>query len=334
MSNEFETFKSLVDSSERLENLSRRSLLAGGLAVGLVTADMALTDHLQAERSRVQIAEVSDDETREKFPHSAWLVVPGFKMGWDDSRAIAEKLTPSMSERGRVAYMGYSNQGLNLNEIKYNLDAFVEKEDIHELYLYGHSFGGMVALELASHMQKNTDIDCSTLLQDSSPSSREDVKARAELNTLTLLNTLNIPIPTCGRAVFELGERTVNKHERTFSDIYHQTVEQLRPGAPSSRLIRTEAAYIQHFDAREFSLRPNTNVAMLANMADETINISSATHHWSDLLKDAFKEVLWTNGARPAHASPFWNQGIYNQKILTAQQTLLPLYTKRYTNYY
>ena len=334
MSNEFAEFQTEYESAQNLERFSRRSLFLGGAALAGVVADVTLTNHLQRERSRVEIAEISDDETRERFPNNLWLIAPGFKMGWDDSRRIAESLEPTMRQRGRIAYIGYSNKGLDTYELKTRVNSYIEQEDIQKVYLYGHSFGGMVATELAHHLQRDTDVDSALIALDSSPSSQFDVKAKAELHFLSLLENLHVPIPTAGRAAYELGERTVNKDERSLSDIWHQSLEQLYPGAPSSQLIKSEAAYIEHFDPREFPLASRTDVAMLANMADETVNISSATKHWSEYLKDAFKEVYWTNGARPAHASPFWNEEIYNHKLKILQATLLPLGYYRYRKFY
>lgn len=329
-----EQFHSDHDAAERIGKFSRRTLFVGGAALAGVYADMAMTDHLQRERSRVQIAEVSDDETREKFPHDLWLVLPGFKMSWDDSRRIAESLEPSMRERGRIAYAGYSNNGLHMPEIKREVDTFLEREDIKQLFIYGHSFGGMVGSEVAHHIQNETDVDCQRGLLDSSPSSVLDVKQKLQIDTLTLLDRLNIPIPTCGRAVFEGGERLFNKNERTYNQIYHQTRDELLPGAPSSRLIRSEGAYIHDFNIREFPLATDTDICMLANMGDETVNIPSAISHWSSELKQAFRDVLWTNGARPAHASPFWNPKIYNNLVLQYENEYMPTHQRLYKRYF
>ena len=334
MSMNHERFNSDYDAAERIGKFSRRTLFIGGAALAGVYADMAVADHLQQERSRVQVAEISDDETREKFPHDLWLVLPGFKMGWDDSRRIAESLSPSMRERGRIAYAGYSNKGLHLPEIKREVDTFLECEDIKRLFIYGHSFGGMVGSEIAHHIQNETDVDCNIGLLDSSPSSVRDVRQKLQIETLALLDRLNIPIPTCGRAMFEGGERITNKDERSWGEVYHQTAAELVPGAPSSRLIRTEGAYIHDFDIREFPLSSDTNICMLANIEDETVNISSAISHWSSELKKAFRDVLWTNGAQPAHASPFWNPKIYNTLVLQYENKYMPTHRRPYKRYY
>lgn len=332
MSNEFEEFASHIQSAERVEEISRRALIRCGLAATALTADLYTTDIIQNTRNYVQVAKTHDtmDST---YRYESWMVLPGFKMSWEDSRRIANSLAPTMLERGHVSYVGYSNEGLDVDEVVESIDTFAKKEKIRKLHLYGHSFGGMVSKEVAEQLASHSNIEVDAIAFDSTPSAYEDIYEKAEVDFLSGCYEAQLSIPTTLRGMLEIGERTVNKHERTWRQVLEQSLRELTPGAPSSKLILSEASYIRNYNPAGHPVDPSTKFGMLANMEDKTVNISSATQHWSDILQGAFGPVEWTRGAKPAHASPFWNQEIYNRQFRQAQARLLPYDRNRYIPY-
>lgn len=332
MSRELEQFQHEISTARRINKLSRRRFSQLTLAMGCLAMDRYVANKLQEERSVTTITELEHEEAHVNFPNAAWLVLPGFKMGWDDSRLIASKLSEPMSRRGRIAYMGYSNEGFDIDEVKHEVTDFTEKQGIENLYIFGHSFGGMVAKEVASYLKDRSGAKVDLIVADSSPSSRYVVRDGLQLNVLASMHTAQLPLPLMARGSFEIGERAFNKHERTWAQVYHQSREQLLPTAPSSLLIKSQAQYINRYDINAHPLAPSTKVAMIANMADETVNISRATKEWADACGDQFEGVCWTH-ARPAHASPQWNPDEYGRYLSLISSIHLPLESNDYDRF-
>lgn len=316
-------FSANLSAIERLQ-LSRRKLLGMGLAGLAIAADLKITEEVQAVRDHTHIAEISTPEAQENHPSSSWLLLPGFNTSWEGSRWIASSLQDTMEERGRVSYLGYSNKGLDIDEVKDSVETYVRNENLENVYLYGHSFSSMVALEVAEHLKKSTNVHIPLFTPDSSPSSEVDIYERKELDLLSLSYKNGFKITSALRGCMGLAERTANKNERTWREVVSQSLEDLLPGAASSALMQSQANYISNFRLKDHELPYETAVAMLANVNDETVNISQATAAWEDFCGLQFGGVYWTTGAKPAHASPNWNSKLYSLRLQAIQERFLP----------
>jgi hypothetical protein len=165
------------------------------------------------------------------------------------------------------------------------------------------------------------------ILMDCTPYSRFDVLDRTMFEGVVLSYEAGYQVPSVLRGSFELGERIVHKHERSWRTVIEQSMEQLSPLAVSSALIQSESAYIYHFEGRRFVGRlGGARIAWMGNPADKTINYSTARRSWLVNFKDNFlTNNLVTAGALPAHASPQWNPAVYQPLIEGLEDTHFPL---------
>ena len=315
---------------------SRRSFLIGSAAAAVVAADLSFTRVIQSQRDQTRLLPLDDDRARAQFPNDRWVLFPGYKTSWEEGLWILNSLRPALSRRAQMAVMGYSNRGLDINNVVAAMNRYVDNFRLEKLYFYDHSFGGMVAIEVAARL-RDRGIPVELVVLDSSPSSRFDVQDQRMFDGVVLLYEAGVRVPISVRGTYELGERIVHKNERTWSQIVDQTLEQLSPLAPSSELIQSESSYIYHFDLTRFRLSlGDTKVVFAGNPGDGVVDYPRARAGWALGLPDNVVSVDYvTEGALPAHASPQWNPGIYQGILTTVQREYVPLARgggwKRYT---
>jgi len=323
----------MTEDSERLlryahgiKGMSRRSFLVGS-AFGLaLAADLFLPRRIQEEREELQILPVEDSEAARRFPRTRWIIFPGYKTSWEEGSWIANSLQPALGQRGQISVLGYSNRGLNIANIVAALNRYVRIFQVETLSFYGDSFGGMVAIEVASQL-RGLGIDVELIILDSSPHSRTDVLDQAVFEGVVFLYDAGYRVPTVLRGGYELGERIVNKNERSWQQVMNQTLEQLSPFAPSSVLIQSQSSYIFHYNVTRFQgTLGDTKIAFIGNPNDGTVNYSTARPGWAEAFPDNLVSADYvTEGALPAHASPQWNPLIYQSIVVALQDEFLPL---------
>ncbi|WP_026266891.1 thioesterase domain-containing protein [Arthrobacter sp. 131MFCol6.1] len=310
-----------------LKRVSRRSFLIGAGSASLLAADMLFTQRVQAERRASRILEVPDDVAERYYPHASWILFPGYKTSWEEALWILNALRGSLNKRGQLAAVGYSNEGLDIDEVVIAVIEHVRAHNLTTLYFYGHSFGGMVATQVAARLRELHGVEVAFILLDSSPSSRHDVLDQSWFEGVVLLYESGFRFPTVLRGGYELGERMLHKNERSWGQVVDQTLEQLSPIAPSSVLIQSESAYIYHFEASRFIGKlGETKMAFIGNPRDKTVDYETARDTWSLSFKaNMASDDLRTDGARPEHASPGWSPFIYRPIIEKLQDGLFPL---------
>ena len=310
-----------------LKRVSRRSFLIGAGSASLLAADMLFTQRVQAERRVSRILEVPDDVAERYYPHASWILFPGYKTSWEEALWILNALRGSLNKRGRLAAVGYSNEGLDIDEVVIAVIEHVRAHNLTTLYFYGHSFGGMVATQVAARLRELHGVEVAFILLDSSPASRHDVLDQSWFEGVVLLYESGFRFPTVLRGGYELGERMLHKNERSWGQVVDQTLEQLSPIAPSSVLIQSESAYIFHFEASRFVGKlGETKMAFIGNPRDKTVDYETARDTWSLSFKtNMVSDDLRTDGARPEHASPGWSPFIYRPIIEKLQDDLFPL---------
>ena len=303
------------------------SFLIGAGSASLLAADMLFTQRVQAERRVNRILEVPDDVAERYYPHASWILFPGYKTSWEEALWILNALRGSLNKRGQLAAVGYSNEGLDIDEVVIAVIEHVRAHNLTTLYFYGHSFGGMVATQVAARLRELHGVEVAFILLDSSPASRHDVLDQSWFEGVVLLYESGFRFPTVLRGGYELGERMLHKNERSWGQVVDQTLEQLSPIAPSSVLIQSESAYIYHFEASRFVGKlGETKMAFIGNPRDKTVDYETARDTWSLSFKtNMVSDDLRTDGARPEHASPGWSPFVYRPIIEKLQDDLFPL---------
>jgi pimeloyl-ACP methyl ester carboxylesterase len=303
----------LLAEAAALKRFSRRGFLAGAGSAGLLAADMLLTREVQSQRRTDRILPVADQFADAYYPDASWFLFPGYKTSWEEAQWILNSLRGSLNKRARLAAVGYSNQGLNIDDVVIALIEYVRAEKLTKLFFYGHSFGGMVATQVAARLREIHGVEAQFIVLDSSPYSKHDVLDQSWFDGVVFLYERGFRFPSTLRGGYELGERVIHKDERSWRQILDQTLEQLSPIAPSSVLIQTESAYIYHFDGTRFAGKlGNTKMAYIGNPRDRTVRYQTAAEAWAVAFKDNMVSTdLQTTGAAPAHASPGWNPNMY-----------------------
>jgi pimeloyl-ACP methyl ester carboxylesterase len=312
---------------DRLRTISRRAFLAGSIGAGLLAVDMIATRAIQEQRRQTVMLTTNDDDARRRFPGTSWVLFPGYKTSWEEAQLIITLLAPSLGERGQLAALGYSNNGLDIDQVVAAIRQHAAKRNLNELHFYGHSFGGMLAVEVASRLLRAGGLQIGAIVLDSTPASKFDVKDQTWFEGVVELYELGFRVPTLLRGGYELGERIINKHERTWTQIVDQALEQLTPLAPSSVLIQTESEYIYNWDATRFMGQlGRVQMGFIGNPADQTVDYAAARARWERYFPDNLvSSSLQTTGAFPAHASPEWSALVYNSVLGKLLPQLLPL---------
>lgn len=317
----------LLAEAAALKRFSRRSFLAGAGASGLLAADMLVTREVQSQRRTTRILSVADDFADAYYPDASWFLFPGYKTSWEEAQWILNTLRGSLNKRARLAAVGYSNLGLNVSEVVAAIADYVAAEKITKLFFYGHSFGGMLATQVAARLLALQGLQVQFILLDSSPYSAHDVLDQSWFDGVVFLYESGVRFPSTLRGGYELGERIIHKDERSWRQILNQTLEQLSPIAPSNVLVQTESAYIYHFEGRQFAGQLGTaRMAYLGNPKDATVDYETASETWAVVYKDNMvSSSLQTTGAVPAHASPGWNPQIYRPLVTGLLDEYFPL---------
>ncbi|OFI38450.1 Tat pathway signal protein [Arthrobacter sp. SW1] len=317
----------ILRQAAQLKDISRRSFLIGAGASGLLATDMFITRRIQAERRITKILTVDDDVAEAYVPDASWILFPGYKTSWEEAQWILNSLRGALRQRGRLAAVGYSNLGLEVDEVTDAVVRYVREQKLSKLYFYGHSFGGMLATEVATRLREWHGIKVELILLDSSPYSKYDVLDQSWFDGVVFLYESGFRVPSVLRGGYELGERVVHKNERSWRQIWDQTLEQLTPIAPSSVLIQSESAYIYHYDATRFADRlGETKMAFIGNPRDGTVNYETARAGWARTFrKNMLSTDRRTDGALPPHASPQWNPFVYRPIVEELQNELVPL---------
>ncbi|MEV8150326.1 thioesterase domain-containing protein [Arthrobacter sp. NPDC080073] len=317
----------VLRQAAELKSFSRRSFLIGAGASTALAADMLFTRQVQAERRTTKILPVGDDFAESYYPNSSWILFPGYKTSWEEAQWILNSIRGSLRQRAQMAAVGYSNLGLEVTEVVDAVLAYINARKLNTLYFYGHSFGGMLATEVAALLRERNGVSVKLILLDSSPFSKYDILDQSWFDGVVFLYESGFQVPSVLRGGYELGERVVNKHERTWGQIWNQTLEQLSPIAPSSVLIQSESDYIYHFDGTRFVDRlGDARMAFIGNPNDDTVNYGTARAAWAKTFPlNIASTGRRTDGARPAHASPQWNPFIYNPIIQDLENELFPL---------
>ena len=317
----------LLADAAALKRFSRRGFLAGAGASSVLAADMLFTRRVQAERRVNRILQVPDDFADAYHPNASWFLFPGYKTSWEEAQWILNALRGALNKRGQLAAVGYSNQGLDIDQVVIAVIEHVRAKKLSKLYFYGHSFGGMVATQVAARLREFHGVEVDFILLDSSPYSRSDVLDESWFDGVVFLYERGFRVPSVLRGGYELGERVIHKDERTWRQIFDQTMEQLSPIAPSSVLIQSESAYIYHFDGNRFvDQLGNTRMAYIGNPKDRTVRYNTARYAWAAAFqKHMVSADLQTEGALPAHASPGWSPLVYRPIVEDLMDEYFPL---------
>ena len=303
------------------EGLSRRRFLGFIAITAVIAAADRIANEPPKEHTRIDIKTLDDKEASRNFPNTAWIFVPGFNTSWDDSERYMKALQPVLRERGQMARIGYSNNGLDTSDLYDKLLSYARSHDLTTLNLYGHSFGGMLSVQIAARLRSD-GIHVPLIALDSSPSSAGDVIDRTQFDWLSASDKARIPIPTTVR----LGAEAISQvsSTKTFAQAYDEALQSISPDKCSTALLQSEAGYIAMFQASTYDGQlGDTKITHLGNPADTTVDYQSARLGWQQALPHNFSATPHiTYGA--GHGDPDGAKQIYTAQMSIIQDQFLP----------
>ena len=119
---------------DRVRRISRRAFLAGSVGAGLLAVDMLATRAIQEQRRQTIMLTTNDDDAKRRFPGTSWILFPGYKTSWEEAQLIITLLAPSLGERGQLAAVGYSNNGLDVDEVVAAIQRNAAQRNLNELH--------------------------------------------------------------------------------------------------------------------------------------------------------------------------------------------------------
>jgi pimeloyl-ACP methyl ester carboxylesterase len=243
----------LVRESSRRSFLGKLSRV--GTITALVTSGVISVDTLEGNYiwggTNPEIHILQDDEAKKKFPNTYTLAVGGYN--FYDTPYLATSIKDAMGKYSQVASLRQSNEGLQINDIKRKTEQFVEENNATDMYLYGQSMGGMIAVELGAHLVQQ-GVRVNGIILDCSPMNYMDVRdvLRGGTNILVSTDEMNIHGGPNIRFVIEVLTRW-QQGRRDVDRICEEALSKLAPENCSNKLIQSQASYMRQFDLNQFA---------------------------------------------------------------------------------
>ncbi|WP_427016594.1 hypothetical protein ACQCSX_17965 [Pseudarthrobacter sp. P1] len=315
-------------SKHQIADIGRRRLLMALGAAAVVTAFRAniAADYQLTEDKSFKVVtppNPGNDAAAARHPGSAWYLLGGFRVS---NRTAARKLAAlqgAMNERAPASYIGYSNEGIDVAQlfIAIRADAYARK--ITTAYLYGDSFGGMVAAVLAPLLEQN-GIHVRMMVLASAPSNVAQVKDPGK-EYIALAGVVVPYMGVVGRLAAGVWSGLANPNgEDMYQAARSGVAQQLDPTHSSLILATTQATFLQAFPAQfDGGVSPATEVGLLYDPEDFIVDAAAAIRGWRVLLpaNTAFQYDVPHTG----HASPEFNSETYSTALRVLQDALAPL---------
>jgi pimeloyl-ACP methyl ester carboxylesterase len=285
---------------------------------GVINVDTFAGDVLWGSRSAA-IGTLENPEAAHWHP-KRWTFVTG---GWNIPRVspIAEAIAPSMTAFSQVAYIEDSNRDFDIEKTKAKLRAFVKSNDVREAYLYGHSMGGMEAIELGAHLAE-MGVFVPAIVRDCSPTSFLDIRD-VKQRCAGVLATADDYKARFGPLV-RMGIEMVIRFTDGRSDvgrIIEDSIREIAPANCSNAFVMAQAKYMYQFDITKFSdsFDPNTKFVLLhpdKMQEDQTINNETSIIRLKAGLPN--HEVIEQPVIGGGHADPTSVPDAYNRALMQA----------------
>lgn len=318
-------------TSRPIPELGRRRFITGTvstLALAFFGTNLSL-EYLITENTSFEVITPDNDQNAfaaKRFPSSAWYLLGGYRVPNRAVRAKLDGLQPAMNERAPASYIGYSNEGINMDKLFVAIFNDANKRKIQNIYLYGDSFGGMVATVLAPLLE-SAGLRVRMIVMGSSPSSSFDVMD-ASKNLITVAGYLGPYVGVLGRMAVGAVDGVQNPNGRDMYEAATQGIERSLDGTSSSVLLRTSQGKFLEAFPRQYKgdLSPRTGIGLLYDKKDPIVNADSAIRGWHSLLaKNTFYEYDLKD---VGHASPEYHPDEYRTGLLVLQDVLDPAPSK------
>lgn len=300
--------------------VSRRSFLR---IAGQMAAVAAVGDTVEGEiiwgGTNPEIHTLYDKEAERKFPDTYTLAIGGFNVA--NVEGLGEAVQAVFPGYGQVAYLEEAANGLHMGDIEREVTNFIKKNNVQRLRLYGHSMGGMVAIDLASRLKDKTNLEA--IILDCTPASWEDVRGAKQTGTWLLhaSDEMNLHLGPGARAAMEAISPMLDGN----SDFLEACLNAMRKvSSPddicSNKLVQAQASFIRTFDINDFKGKFNESTHILRLRpkeydADTTVNNETSLSRFEKGLRH---EIVDLPIKGSGHANPAQHKEGYRQVLLGA----------------
>ncbi|WP_155848399.1 hypothetical protein [Arthrobacter sp. 35W] len=309
----------------QIPDVGRRRVLlalAAGAAVTAFRANIA-ADYRLTEDSSFKVVTPSNaknDAAALRFPGRAWYLLPGFRVSNRTAGRKLEALQPAMNERAPASYIGYSNEGIDIAQlfIAIQRDAFARK--VTTAYLYGDSFGGMVAAVLAPLLEQN-GIHVKLIVFASSPSDVSQVKDPGK-DYIAMAGVVVPLTGIVGRLAAGVWSGLSNPNGEDMYQAARSGVgRSMDPDQTSLILSTTQATFLQAFPAQfDGGVSPSTGIGLLYDPEDFIVDAAAAIRGWRRLLGSSLS--FQYDVPHTGHASPEIHPDVYDTGLRVLQDVL------------
>ncbi|WP_125611197.1 hypothetical protein [Specibacter cremeus] len=306
---------------------SRRVFLsvAGAAAVTAFRANIA-GDYVLTDRTKFRVTtpdNAGNTAAAALFPGTAWYLLGGFRVGYRQAVDKLAALQPAMNLRAPASVISYSNDGIDVAQlfIAIQRDAFARK--ITKAYLYGDSFGGMVAAVLAPLLEQN-GIHVKLIVMGSSPSSVADVLDPGK-EYISLAGAVVPYLGLVGRLAAGVWSGLANPNGQDMYDAARAGVRRsFDPNNNSLMLSTSQGTFLDAFPAQfDGGISHTTGIGLLYDPEDFIVNAAQAMRGWRRLLPD--NQFFEYDLPHTGHASPEFHPELYRTGLGVLQDILDPL---------
>jgi len=278
LSSERHDFSQQEPSGEFLERqLKRRSVLKLG---GLVLGGGMLADTVAGEfiwgGTNPEIHIMHDAQKAKSAPYTYTLAIGGFNVF--NMEGLGATIADVLPAQGQIAFLKQADNGINLADIEREVDRFIEENDVLRLSIYGHSMGGMLALQIAA-MIKDKVPYMEAVYLDCTPASHYDLRDNKQTGTWLLhkADEAELYLGPVTRMGIEAVAPLIDGHDDIMTICKNAITKVTSGQLCSNQLLEAQASVIRTFNAADyrgsyqddmyiFRLRPQEYAA------DSTIN--------------------------------------------------------------
>lgn len=239
------------------------------------------------------------------------LVVPG--LGVQSGEKIARALGPSLGTKCDVTYVRYSNNSLDLNDIRQRIEKYYFTGGYEELIVFGHSIGGAEITEIGPQLE-NDGVEISEIYLDGSPYDSDSVEGAGNL-AVKVESTIPYRGGFISKFMAQLYQWTLGSERRNNHNLWWQ-IKDAWNSAKSESSPRTWTSQLRFLDIFSKSRHKpvKANVTYLTPEdpnIDNVVDNPDAISKFMDLYDDL--TVAYLNTVR--HADPGNNPGPYDNYL-------------------
>lgn len=254
----------------------RRALQIGGMVVGsALLADTAAGEFLWGG-TNPEIHVLHDAKKAKENPHTYTLVIGGFNVF--NMEGLGVTIADVLQGQGQVAYLKQADNGISMPDIEREVVRFIEENDVLRLSIYGHSMGGMLAVQLAALLKEKVPY-LEAVYLDCTPASHYDLRDDKQAGAWLLhkADEMALSLGPGARMIAETISPIING-DTDIMRVCRNAIHKVASGELcSNQLVEAQASVIRLFNPADYQsdFQDNTRILRLRPKdydADQTIN--------------------------------------------------------------